>query len=70
MHGLIVTDAKKWEEAIKSHHKWQQASCASLTAHVSVRFSEHQVKVEHKGMSWSVHTLNLEVGSEFHRFSV
>jgi len=35
MHGLIVTDAKKWDE----------------------------VKVEHKGMSWSVHTLNLEAVS-------
>lgn len=41
MHGLIVTDAKKWDEAIMSHHKWQQASCTSLTAHqwdsVSIR---------------------------------
>ena len=60
LFGLVVTDAKKWEEASKGHTTDPTPQNTSGTIGTVCEFPTFEVKVEHNGISWAVHTLNLE----------
>lgn len=60
MFELVVTDADKWEKAQLPACSYCFSSAGKSNAVAARR--KREVKVEHNGISWSVHTLNFEAG--------